>query len=122
MHKGGSTMKQFPVYDTVGEAEGRWRRLSLGGGVTVATEDILGIFDMDTATVTPVTKKFLNHAQKMGCVSPVGDELPKSFVVIQPRNKCTPGRHAAQNNTTTEQSVVLSQFTPSTLCGRDGHL
>ena len=46
-----------------------WKRLSLGAGVSVATEDILGIFDMDTATVSAVTKKFLNTAQKNGCVS-----------------------------------------------------
>ena len=115
-------MKRFPVYDTAGENEGHWKRLSLGSGVTVPTEDILGIFDMDTATVSPVTKKFLNTAQRCGTVSVVGDELPKSFVVILPPQKRKAGRSAAAEETQNEQRVVLSQFTPSTLCGRDGHL
>jgi len=100
-----------------------WMRLSLGAGVSVATEDILGIFDMDTATVSPVTKKFLNTAQKNGCVSVVGDELPKSFVVVAPRVRLVPGDcggKTTNKNTTIGTKVALSQFTPSTLCGRDG--
>ena len=114
-------MKRFPVYDTAGDNEGHWKRLSLGSGVTVPTEDILGIFDMDTATVSPVTKKFLNTAQRSGAVSVVGDELPKSFVVVLPPKKLRAGSSAGNEEAQHEQRVMLSQFTPSTLCGRDGH-
>lgn len=106
-------------------ASEHWMRLSLGAGVTVPTEDILGIFDMDTATVSPVTKKFLNTAQKNGCVSIVGEELPKSFVVIAKRESLSPDKHGDERNIpnqTKGTQVALSQFAPSTLCGRDGNL
>ena len=118
-------MKKFPVFHTAEEEEGRWKRLSLGSGVSVPNEDILGIFDMDTATVSPVTKKFLNTAQKNGCVSVVGEELPKSFVVVAPKNRLVPGERGNddnKNNPTTGTLVALSQFTPSTLCGRGDSL
>ena len=109
-------MKQW--HPTDGAAH--WMRLSLGAGVSVATEDILGIFDMDTATVSPVTKKFLNTAQKRGGVTVVGEELPKSFVVIAPRPRLKPAKWAKPDKD--ETLVALSQFAPSTLVGRDGHL
>ena len=121
-------MKKFPVFHTAEEEEGRWKRLSLGSGVSVPNEDILGIFDMDTATVSPVTKKFLNTAQKNGCVSVVGEELPKSFVVVTPKVRLVPGGHDDNNNNNKNPNhangtlVALSQFTPSTLCGRGDSL
>ena len=118
-------MKKFPVSPSADEEESRWKRLSLGAGVSVPTEEILGIFDMDTATVSPVTKKFLNTAQKNGCVSVVSEELPKSFVVVAPKVRLVPGMGydgEKTNNHTTGTLVALSQFTPSTLCGRDGSL
>ena len=103
--------------------------LHVGNNKNIREKDIIGIFDMDTATVSPVTKKFLNTAQKQGRVSVVGDELPKSFVVMAQRSLCRPGRTAAESSETqirnpnqTEPQVALSQFAPSTLVGRDGHL
>ncbi len=114
------------LLDTTAEnASEHWMRLSLGAGVSVVTEEILGIFDMDTATVSPVTKKFLNTAQKNGCVSVVGEELPKSFVVVAPQVRLVPGSRGDETtnkNPTNGTRVALSQFTPSTLCGRDGGL
>lgn len=118
-------MKLFLPPENPGERTEHWMRLSLGSGVSVAVEDILGIFDMDTATVSPVTKKFLNTAQKNGCVSVVGEELPKSFVVVTPASRLIPGGHNGDGNhkpQTAGTQVVLSQFTPSTLCGRGGGL
>lgn len=125
---GGIGMKKFPVFHTAEEEEGRWKRLSLGSGVSVPNEDILGIFDMDTATMSPVTKKFLNTAQKNGCVSVVGEELPKSFVVVAPKVRLVPGGHGDDDNNNKNPNhangtlVALSQFTPSTLCGRGDSL
>ena len=110
-------MKQFPVFPTAEEENSRWKRLSLGSGVSVPNEDILGIFDMDTATVSPVTKKFLNTAQKHGEVSIAGDELPKSFVVAAERPRLTVGK---KDRKSAETKVILSQFAPNTLVGRDG--
>ena len=115
-------MKQWHPAD----GTAHWMRLSLGAGVSVATEDILGIFDMDTATVSQVTKKFLNTAQKNGCVQVVGEELPKSFVVVAKPRVLTPHAHGKKQienpSRTAAAQVALSQFAPSTLCGRDGNL
>ena len=110
-------MKRFPVFRTAEDENNRWKRLSLGSGVSVPTEEILGIFDMDTATVSPVTKKFLNKAQRRGEVSIAGDELPKSFVVAVQSPRLKVGRN---NRETAESKVILSQFAPNTLVGRDG--
>ena len=117
-------MKRLLGSGPAGGASEHWKRLSLGAGVSVTTETILGIFDMDTATVSPVTKKFLNTAQKSGRVSVVGEELPKSFVVIAGPRCLVPGgdheNHSEDNRAETQ--VALSQFAPSTLVGRDGSI
>ena len=55
--------------------------LHIGSNQNVRTSDILGIFDMDTATVAPQTKRFLSRAQRDGGIVNVSDDLPKSFVV-----------------------------------------
>ena len=117
-------MKRLSYSDPAGSMSERWQRLSLGAGISVPTENILGIFDMDTATVSPVTKKFLNTAQKAGCVSVVGEELPKSFVVIAGPQRLVSGcDHGNPNEDDRPQTqVVLSQFAPSTLVGRDGSI
>ena len=102
--------------------------LHVGNHKNIRMRDVVGIFDMDTATVSPVTKKFLNTAQKNGCVSVVGEELPKSFVVVAPKVRLVPGGHGDDDNNNKNPNhangtlVALSQFTPSTLCGRDGSL
>ena len=56
--------------------------LHIGSNQNVRTSDILGIFDMDTATVAPQTKRFLSRAQRDGGIVNVSDDLPKSFVVV----------------------------------------
>ena len=113
-------MKQFPIQSVTDGDEGHWKRLSLGAGVSVPTEEILGIFDMDTATVSPITKKFLNTAQKRGCVSVAGEELPKSFVVRAEVQRLSPNRN--KNDRQPGEQVVLSQFAPTTLVGRGGSI
>lgn len=55
--------------------------LHLGEEVVVRTRDIVGIFDMETTTVSPLSRQFLADAQKGGRVIAVSYELPKSYVV-----------------------------------------
>ncbi len=55
--------------------------LHLGQDTVVKYENIVGIFDMDTSTVSKFTREFLNNAEKSGAVINVSYELPKSFVV-----------------------------------------
>ena len=57
--------------------------LHLGGAAIIRQSDILGIFDLDAATVSYLTRDFLRAAQERGQVRDAGGgyDLPKSFVL-----------------------------------------
>ena len=55
--------------------------LHLGQDTIITTEDIIGIFDLDTSTVMKSTRDFLSTMTKAKRVVTVGYELPKSFVL-----------------------------------------
>lgn len=55
--------------------------LHLGSDVVILKKNIVGIFDLDTTTISKHTKKYLTLAEKEGRVVNVSYELPKSFVV-----------------------------------------
>ncbi len=62
--------------------------LHLGQDVSVRYEDIIGVFDLDTSTVSKSTRDFLSEAEKRGQVVYVTSELPKSFIICdRKRNK-----------------------------------
>ena len=55
--------------------------LHLGSDVVILKKSIIGIFDLDTTTISKHTKNYLAKAEKEGRVIAVSYELPKSFVV-----------------------------------------
>ena len=55
--------------------------LHLGREVVVRTGDIVGIFDLDTATVEQASRDFLAQAEAELRVTTISPELPKSFIV-----------------------------------------
>lgn len=57
--------------------------LHLGKGIEVKTTEIVGVFDLDTASQQKGTREFLERAQKEGKVINVSEELPKSFALVQ---------------------------------------
>lgn len=57
--------------------------LHLGKNTVINTKDIVGIFDMDTSTISKNTRDYLSVAEKAGRVINVSMELPKSFVVCK---------------------------------------
>ena len=61
--------------------------LHLGQDTVVKTANIIGIFDMDTSTVSIITRKYLEIAEKRKRVINVSFELPKSFVVVNEEGK-----------------------------------
>ena len=71
-----------------------------GNGRLLRAEEIIGIFDMDSATVAAETKEFLARSQREGRVISTSYELPKSFIL------------------TCDDMVTLSQFSSSSLLGR----
>lgn len=82
--------------------------LHLGQDTVVRTEDVIGIFDMDTSTIAKTTRSYLAQAQKRGWVVNVSMELPKSFVL------CCEGKDHA--------TVYISQISTSTLLKRAGYM
>jgi hypothetical protein len=55
--------------------------LHLGQDTVVSDSDVLGIFDLDTSTVSKATRDYLSVAEREKRVVNVSFELPKSFVV-----------------------------------------
>ncbi len=74
--------------------------LFLGGEKTARKQEIVGIFDLDTASISPVTRSFLKEAEKKKQVVTVKEDLPKSFVLTK-QNK--------------NQTVYLSPLSSSVL-------
>lgn len=55
--------------------------LHIGGDIAVKIKDIIAVMDLETSSVSKITKDFLKIAQKSNSVINVNNELPKSYVV-----------------------------------------
>ena len=60
--------------------------LHVGNGKSVKKKDIIGIFDLDTATVSKITKSFINESQRRGEVEYLDSDLPRSFILHDGRD------------------------------------
>lgn len=61
--------------------------LHIGNGKSVKNKDVIGIFDLDTSTVSSVTKKFINKMQKENSVEYEDSDIPRSFVLTDENKK-----------------------------------
>ena len=52
-----------------------------GPGLCLNDRDIIGIFNLETTTVSPRGREFLNYAQKNGAVVSLSDDLPQCYVL-----------------------------------------
>ena len=59
--------------------------LHLGNNISVRGEEIVGVFDLDNTSTSPITRAFLRAAEEEGMVISVGEDLPKSVVVCCPQ-------------------------------------
>ncbi len=57
--------------------------IHIGNNKVVRDTDILGIFDLDSSTVSINTRNYLSNAQKEKRVIALGYELPKSFIILK---------------------------------------
>lgn len=55
--------------------------LHLGQDTVIIDNEIIGIFDLDTTTVSKPTRDYLKTMQKSGNVVNVSYDLPKSFII-----------------------------------------
>ncbi len=63
--------------------------IHVGQDVVVQDKDIVGVFDLDNASVSKRTRDFLNKNEKQKNVVNVSDDLPKTFIVCQKNAKTT---------------------------------
>lgn len=61
--------------------------LHIGNGASVKRKNIIGIFDLDTATVSKITKDFINKRQKDGAVIYLDSDLPRAFILLDEGGK-----------------------------------
>ena len=83
--------------------------LHVGQSVVVPFGDVIGIFDMDTSTISKITRDYLAKCEKSGRVVNVSMELPKSFVLCLGEKEEAP-------------TVYISQISSSTLLKRSGYV
>ena len=57
--------------------------LHIGNKKSVRVDSIIGIFDLDTATVSSISKNFINRKQRDGLVEYDDNDLPRSFVLYE---------------------------------------
>lgn len=57
--------------------------LHVGTGKIVRKKEIIGIFDLDRTTISPITKNFLSQSEKKGKVCSVNNDIPRSFVLTE---------------------------------------
>ena len=62
--------------------------LHIGNAQVVRGEDIVGIFDLDSSTVSKKTRDYLTDSEKKGEVISNCSDLPKSFIVSQKGGAC----------------------------------
>lgn len=78
--------------------------LHMGQNRVVNGRDIVGIFDLDHASVSKITRDFLRRSEQSKKVVNVSPELPKSFVVTQNKKK--------------KETVFITQLAAATLLKR----
>ena len=79
--------------------------LHLGQDTVIRTGEIVGIFNLETSTISQTTRDTLAAAQKGGSVVNVSMEMPKSFVLCESGGKTT---------------VYITQISSTTLLKRAG--
>ena len=77
--------------------------LHVGNNKNIRSRDIIGIFDTDNATLSPITRKYLTRAEKHGLVDSARQEIPKSFVLYRTEDGC---------------KICFSQLSATALSGR----
>lgn len=79
--------------------------LHLGQDTIITTDKILGIFDLETTTVSRATRDYLSTMEKSKRVVNVSYELPKSFIITTDKK-------------TKKKTMFISQISTTTLLKR----
>ena len=90
--------------------------LHLGKDTSIETENIVGIFDLDTSTVSRHTRDFLSVCEKENRIVNVSYELPKSYILydfsgeysvyLSPLNTATLIRRMSDSEPNEERKII----------------
>lgn len=82
--------------------------LHLGQDTVVKMSEVVGIFDLETSTISKITRDYLAKAEKSGKVVNVSMEMPKTFILCKDNKK--------------NITVYISQISSSTLLKRTKYI
>ena len=55
--------------------------LHIGNGITIRKNKIIGIFDLDSSTVSAITRKYINKNENAGNIVYGDSDLPRTFIL-----------------------------------------
>ncbi|MBR5527585.1 MAG: hypothetical protein IKV97_01180 [Clostridia bacterium] len=91
--------------------------INIGSNKLIRKKNIVGIFDLDTASHEKETRDFLKNAEKKGTVEMIGSDLPKAFIVASG----TGTEKIGKKNSKKKNIVYLTTLSSSSLAGRARH-
>jgi len=80
--------------------------LHAGNNKIIRTKSIIGIFDMDNATLGADTRSFLKKVQNDGLLEVSKEEIPKSFILYE------------KNKNIKQTAVCISQLSSVSIASR----
>ncbi len=97
--------------------------IHLGRDYVLNDRDIIGIFNLETTTVSP-GREFLNYAQKNGAVVSLSDDLPQCYVLADAPvdtvylSELSSGHEAAHRNVVLKKSTTIQSIEKISSKGR----
>ena len=90
--------------------------INTGSGKNIRSRRVIGIFDMDSATVCIATRNLLSKMQKEGSVVDTDGDIPKSFILADKEIE----KIKDKRNKTSKQGseIILCKFSSGVLFGR----
>ena len=74
--------------------------LHIGEGKVISKKDIIGIFDLETTSISKKTREFLRINEKKGNLEYISAEIPKTYIITDSKLK---------------QKVLVTQISSQTL-------
>lgn len=74
--------------------------LHIGEGKILRKKDIIGVFDLETTSISKKTREFLRVNDKKGTISYISDEIPKTYIICSSEK---------------EEKVYMTQISSNTL-------
>ncbi len=61
--------------------------LHIGENKAVSLKNIIGIMDLETTTISKISKEFLKTAEDEGFIKTISNDLPKTFIITEEDKK-----------------------------------